>query len=223
MTPTKASRGRPKGTGLNDAAQLQAIADLIAADPTLRPTTAIKTLGVSDPSVIRRLRDKYHLEADKLQSGLPVPELSVQRPAVEPLRLVARDAGLGPRSAALAVARPAKVTAAVDSRARPRPVLVASAPTPVTPAAKAKLAEPKSSVSSAAPAAAPTVPSPDAPPAWIDNGVAFLALSLEAHFAVLNSVFQWPPAVAVVRSQVAFAELALAMATPFQFQPSRVS
>jgi hypothetical protein len=223
MTPTKASRGRPKGTGLNDAAQLQAIADLIAADPTLKPTTAIKTLGISDPSVIRRLRDKYHLEAGKLQPGLPVPELAGQRPAVEPLRLVARDASAASRSAALAVTRPAKVTSAVDERARPRPVLVASARPPVPPAAKARLAHSKSSVVSTAPAVAPTVSSPDAPPAWIDNGVAFLALSLEAHFAVLNSVFQWPPAVAVVRSQVAFAELALAMATPFQFQPRRVS
>jgi hypothetical protein len=217
MTPTKTSRGRPKGTGLNDAAQLQAIADLIAADPTLKPTTAIKTLGVSDPSVIRRLRDKYHLEADKLQSGLPVPELSIQRPAAEPLRLVTRDAATVPRSAALASARSAKVTAAVELHSRPRPVLVSSD-------ANTKVDKAKPLKQSAAPVIPTTLPSQDlASSPWVDTGIAFLALSLEAHFAVLNSVFQWPPAVAVVRSQVAFAELALAMATPFQFQPRRVS
>lgn len=216
MTPTKTSRGRPKGTGLNDAAQLQAIADLIAADPTLKPTTAIKTLGISDPSVIRRLRDKYHLEADKLQSGLPVPQAAAQRPTPEPLRLVAREATVAPRSAALATARSAKVTAAVESRSRPRPVLVSSV-------VMAEVNKVTPHFAPAAPASNPALPSQEPPAPWIDTSIAFLVLSLEAHFAVLNSVFQWPPAVAVVRSQVAFTELALAMATPFQFQPSRVS
>ena len=58
--PAKTSRrGRPKGSGLDDSGQLVAIAALIAQNPDLKPTTAIKSLGVSDPSTIRRLRDKY--------------------------------------------------------------------------------------------------------------------------------------------------------------------
>jgi hypothetical protein len=217
MTPTKASRGRPKGTGLNDAAQLQAIADLIAADPALKPTTAIKTLGITDPSIIRRLRDKYHLEADKLQTGLPVPSAHAQRPAPEPLRLVARETGVAPRSAALAVARPTKVSGIVDARARPRPVLVARVEAVEPPRTQSLRVAPT-------PAAIPSAAPPqDLTSAWVESGAAFIALSIEAHFAVLNSVFQWPPAIAVVQTQVAMSEFALAMASPFQFPSSRVS
>lgn len=51
-------RGRPKGTGLDDTATLVAIAQLRSHDPDLKPTTAIRKLGITDPSVVRRLRDK---------------------------------------------------------------------------------------------------------------------------------------------------------------------
>jgi hypothetical protein len=51
-------RGRPKGTGINDQATLIRVADLLSADSRLKPTTAIRKLGISDPSIIRRLRDK---------------------------------------------------------------------------------------------------------------------------------------------------------------------
>lgn len=58
--PTKQSRrGRPKGSGLDDSGHISAIAAVIAQNPDLKPTTAIKSLGISDPSTIRRLRDKY--------------------------------------------------------------------------------------------------------------------------------------------------------------------
>lgn len=53
-------RGRPKGSGIDDSAWLGAIANMIEKDPELRPTTAIKKLGIENPSVIRRLRDKYN-------------------------------------------------------------------------------------------------------------------------------------------------------------------
>lgn len=59
MPGKTARRGRPKGSGIDDSARLLAIARLIDADPELKPTTAIKALGITDPSVIRRLRDKY--------------------------------------------------------------------------------------------------------------------------------------------------------------------
>ncbi|MCH9765846.1 MAG: hypothetical protein K0U34_07640 [Alphaproteobacteria bacterium] len=58
--PTKHSRrGRPKGSGLDDTRHLATISEMIAANPDLKPTTAIRSLGISDPSTIRRLRDKY--------------------------------------------------------------------------------------------------------------------------------------------------------------------
>ena len=58
MTDTPRRRGRPKGTGINDTATLAAIARLIGADRALKPTTAIHQVGITDPSVVRRLRDK---------------------------------------------------------------------------------------------------------------------------------------------------------------------
>lgn len=60
MSQPRPQRGRPKGTGINDHGTLRDIARLIAANPKLRPTTAIKMLGIADPSIIRRLRDKYN-------------------------------------------------------------------------------------------------------------------------------------------------------------------
>ena len=61
MAQKTAARGRPKGTGLDDAGPLAAMAEMIAASPGMKPTTAIKALGITDPSTVRRLRDKYQL------------------------------------------------------------------------------------------------------------------------------------------------------------------
>ena len=52
------SRGRPKGSGLDDRSTLAALNSLLDADPKLKPTTAIRAMGVSDPSSVRRLREK---------------------------------------------------------------------------------------------------------------------------------------------------------------------
>lgn len=60
MPLPRPQRGRPKGSGIDDRARLRDIAALIAAQPALKPTTAIRMLGENDPSVIRRLRDKFH-------------------------------------------------------------------------------------------------------------------------------------------------------------------
>lgn len=67
MPSRNGRRGRPRGSGLDDRAQLRRIAELMDADPELKPTTAIKALGVSDPSTIRRLRDKLKAERSKLE------------------------------------------------------------------------------------------------------------------------------------------------------------
>lgn len=60
MLQAKGRRGRPKGTGIDDSDRIARLAELISIYPELRPTTAIRKMGISDPSVIRRLRDKYH-------------------------------------------------------------------------------------------------------------------------------------------------------------------
>ena len=68
MPATQVRYGRPKGTSLDDRQQLQSIAALLAADPKLKPTTAIKALGVADPSTVRRLRDKFRVEQASLMA-----------------------------------------------------------------------------------------------------------------------------------------------------------
>jgi len=68
MTPPR--RGRPKGTGIDDRPRLREIAALIERQPQIRPTTAIKLLGENDPSVIRRLRDKFHAMQAELMADV---------------------------------------------------------------------------------------------------------------------------------------------------------
>lgn len=52
-------RGRPKGTGIDDSDRIARLDELLRVHPELRPTTAIRLMGFSNPSAIRRLRDKY--------------------------------------------------------------------------------------------------------------------------------------------------------------------
>src|SRR5262245_9845446 len=59
MSAVKAKRGRPIGSGINDRIWLRELGRLIRIKPGTRPTTAIKALGITDPSTIRRLRDKH--------------------------------------------------------------------------------------------------------------------------------------------------------------------
>jgi len=63
MLHTPIRRGRPKGTGIDDNQRLAQLAELLRIRPDLRPTTAIRQMGYSDPSAIRRLRDKYKIFA----------------------------------------------------------------------------------------------------------------------------------------------------------------
>lgn len=59
MPDVKPRRGRPKGTGIDDSDRIARLAELIKVRPEMKPTTAIRAMGITDPSVIRRLRDKY--------------------------------------------------------------------------------------------------------------------------------------------------------------------
>lgn len=66
MHSDQSRRGRPRGSGIDDSSRLREIAAMIAADPDLRPTTAIKNIGIFDPSTIRRLRDKFKSKKEQL-------------------------------------------------------------------------------------------------------------------------------------------------------------
>jgi hypothetical protein len=59
MLHTPIRRGRPKGTGIDDNDRIARLDELLRVHPEMRPTTAIRLMGYSNPSAIRRLRDKY--------------------------------------------------------------------------------------------------------------------------------------------------------------------
>ena len=63
MSAATAKRGRPTGSGINDRIWLREIGRLIRIHPATKPTAAIKALGVTDPSTIRRLREKHKRSA----------------------------------------------------------------------------------------------------------------------------------------------------------------
>jgi hypothetical protein len=83
MLHTPGRRGRPKGTGIDDNERLAQLDALLRIHPDLRPTTAIRQMGYSDPSAIRRLRDKYKIFA--LGSGVAFENLVAStRSSTEP-------------------------------------------------------------------------------------------------------------------------------------------
>ncbi len=59
MLHASTRRGRPRGTGIDDSDRIARLDELLRVRPDLKPTTAIRLMGYSDPSAIRRLRDKY--------------------------------------------------------------------------------------------------------------------------------------------------------------------
>ena len=59
MTDRKPQRGRPVGTGIDDRIWLRELGRIISVAPATPPTTAIRSLGFTDPSTIRRLREKH--------------------------------------------------------------------------------------------------------------------------------------------------------------------
>ncbi|MGH7936708.1 MAG: hypothetical protein ACREF8_06835 [Chthoniobacterales bacterium] len=65
MLHSSTRRGRPKGTGIDDSDRIARLDEMLRISPELRPTTAIRLMGYSDPSAIRRLRDKYKVFALK--------------------------------------------------------------------------------------------------------------------------------------------------------------
>ncbi len=206
MTPQKSSRGRPKGTGLNDAAQLRAIAGLMATNPDLKPTTAIKTLGITDPSVIRRLRDKFAVVETQLIADiapqLPFDPVSVADAPHEPRAKVASTATVGEARTA------ARAVPLAGARGECK-----SAPVPIFEALPTSAATIEQNPRVRRPALIPS-PSETQLPHWLGVGLSLYVFSLETQYAVLGTLFQWPPMTAALKSQVAFAEIAIAMTKP---------
>lgn len=88
MNSSKRSRGRPVGTGLDDGPTLKKVADMIVANVSLRPTTAIRrALDKPEPSNIRRLQVKwkagkteYIAEAQARRAAASMPARRVSAP-----------------------------------------------------------------------------------------------------------------------------------------------
>lgn len=80
MSETRRQRGRPKGTGIDDSITLRTITSLLAGNAELKPTTAIRRSGVTDPSVVRRLREKLKL----VPVATGTPQIPARRSQVLP-------------------------------------------------------------------------------------------------------------------------------------------
>lgn len=126
MSETATRRGRPKGSGIDDSTRLEAIARLLATNPDMKPTTAIKSLGVSDPSIIRRLRDKYAEVRQSLASELVNAEQQAAARIDEPVQAAVACATAG--SARPKRLRAAAAAARTASRRVAEPVCVEAKP-----------------------------------------------------------------------------------------------
>ncbi len=85
MLEARGRRGRPKGTGIDDSDRIARLAELLRIQPELRPTTAIRAMGIIDPSIVRRIRDKYKIymrtTAQLSVSGTPIQPQRPRQPA----------------------------------------------------------------------------------------------------------------------------------------------
>ena len=226
MTPNKPSRGRPRGTGLNDAAQLRAIAGLIATNPDLRPTTAIKTLGITDPSVIRRLRDKFTSVEAQLIADI-APQLPLPAPTTSQFCTISslptpQTGGSSALAAAVLESRPsARVLpltgARTERKSAPIP-MAAVHPTSISASSPCSTPGPQRTASIEqqprdARAGLVVSPSKTQLPDWLGMGLSLYMLSIETQYAVVGSFFRWPPLTAALKSHVTLTEMAVVMAT----------
>lgn len=165
---TKPTRGRPKGSGIDDTPVLMKIAAIVAADPDIKRTTAIKQAGISNPSHIRRLRDKFSADESKLiklaKSGKtpapakPAKEAAPKAAAKPAARTTTRakaekapTKAAAPKTAAKSKARAAAKPAKAAAKTATSPRKTAAAPKAATktraaakPARKASASQAKS-------------------------------------------------------------------------------
>lgn len=89
MLEARGRRGRPKGTGIDDSDRIARLAELLRIRPELRPTTAIRAMGIIDPSIVRRIRDKFKIymrTAAQLSAG--GAQIQPQRPRLAAVAVI---------------------------------------------------------------------------------------------------------------------------------------
>lgn len=69
MTNTKRGRGRPPGPSAADRGVLEAVADIMLAEPGLKRATAMKRIVADDPAILRRLHRHWNVLSTELQEG----------------------------------------------------------------------------------------------------------------------------------------------------------
>lgn len=205
MSELKSQRGRPKGSGIDDRAVLREIAGLINADPSLKPTTAIRSIGVADPSVIRRLRDKFQQCRAELMTELSSPPAA---PAGLPTDRTSTQA-----QPALPRSIPAKSAAAVRKSGR----VVPSIAVPVVPNGDATSAA-EQDPSTPDPAAVTGTDAPvetnasDWMTGWLGVGMALATTTARAQLTMMHQLMRSGPLAFALTSQVALNEFVLSVA-----------
>jgi hypothetical protein len=202
---TNGKRGRPPGTGKNDTDRLMKIAALMAADPALKPTTAIKQIGETDPSTIRRLRDKLNEQYATITASAPVNT-----------------------PAAFAAPKPPQLDVITNVAPVAAPALQ-----PMPQVAAAQLAVSTATPASVAIPAAQTVkaseiefehlfkPAPVQDPfmifgKWFGNGIETAAVLFEQQMMFAQSMLKAAPMKAVWRQQIVATEYLLMLSGPGQ-------
>ena len=208
---TSGKRGRPPGTGKNDTDRLFKIAALMAADPALKPTTAIKRIGETDPSTIRRLRDKFHEQQALLGNAPTIATSPVPAPMAEPASppVQHRFAAVAQQAAPIIIAAPLQAIAAAvatPALAVTRPPVAAVAP----PTVKAEIDfEP---LFKPAPVQDPFM----AFGKWFGNGIETAAVLFEQQMLFAQSMLKATPMKAMWRQQIVATEYLLMLSGPGQ-------
>lgn len=199
MSTTSARYGRPKGSGLDDSRQLESLAALLAANPALKPTTAIRSLGIEEPSTIRRLRDKFRMDQARLMAdarrtyhaegriaGRPVLVHSTARRPLASIR--------APMIAAAAAAATAPALAADTATSLP------AAPPAPDKAIAARVAQ--------------QAPQPPLLAAWLELGVRATLAAIEQQAVLASHLLHHPAVETAVKGQLAVGAFCVAVMTP---------
>lgn len=232
MPDTRTRRGRPKGSGIDDRQRLDAIARLIAANPELKPTTAIRNLGVADPSVIRRLRDKFNLVRQDLISELKAhPHSRAQATTAAGVSSAADPAAASMRSNR-SRAMPASAQPAPRLSAHPKSTASSPAGDGARPAREpTECAPPSSATSPKADDDPDRRPSAANGPAvtqalvmsLLGAGMATTNTAIAAQMTFAEQIVKSPYVTLLLRQQLAFNEWAMSLATPRRNWPKTAS
>lgn len=244
MSETRTRRGRPKGSGIDDRQRLDAIARLIAINPALKPTTAIRSIGVTDPSVIRRLRDKFNAVRVELMQDLADAKSTTARTAnmktvkTTPVSVVASACGLSPandctrganatkapraRSIAAAAAPHARISAAAEPKAVANAMLPPaprSASRDTTARNKPRITATNDDTERLPARAALSAEGAELFTTFFSAGVMATNTLMAAHTTLANELIRSPYVSLALRQQLAFSEWAAGLVPTFYFPP----